>query len=329
MDGNETVNSAPAASSGPSTFAEAFAADASSASESSQSTEHAATAEQSPGTSEASSTPADDRSPFIPRQRFDEVNTRLNELKSWKEQHGWVEQIDQQRYQQLNEFYSGFNDPNGDPINFMEQLLGRLSADPVHGPRLNSLVAKRLAAVRGQQAQPAAPTMPDPDVAITDGQGNVVGRTYSAEAQAQREAFLKQQWLQEIRNELAPVTKTVHEVHAERAKLASESFASSAMESFIKLPDFDAHKAEIGQRLKAMNLQTDDPTVLTLAVKAIYADVVTPKREQQISSKAQSQLLDNLQQKAAASTSVNPGSAAPSTPRQITSFHQLGPEAWK
>jgi hypothetical protein len=322
MDGTEsTVNSAPAVSSGPSTFAEAFAADASSAPESSQSTEHAATAEQSPGTSEASSTPADDRSPFIPRQRFDEVNTRLNELKSWKDQHGWVEQIDQQTLQAAVNFYQGFNDPGGDPVALLQQLAERIGSHPEHGARLRSLAARQLAAARGQQAQPAAPTMPDPDVAITDGQGNVVGRTYSAEAQAQREAFLKQQWLQEIRNELAPVTKTVHEVHAERAKLASESFASSAMESFTKLPDFDAHKAEIGQRLKAMNLQTDDPTVLTLAVKAIYADVVTPKREQQISSKAQSQLLDNLQQKAAASTSVNPGSAAPSTPRQITSFH--------
>jgi hypothetical protein len=57
--------------------------------------------------------------------------------------------------------------------------------------------------------------------------------------------------------------------------------------------------------------------------------VVTPLREQQMSSKAESRVLDNLQRKAAASTSVNPGSAAPSTPKRIDSFSQLPADAWK
>jgi hypothetical protein len=171
--------------------------------------------------------------------------------------------------------------------------------------------------------------MPQPDVAITDAHGNVVGQTYSAESQAKREALLKQQWLSEIRKELEPVTQTVKEVKAQRAQEASKAFASSAFEELSsQLPEFEAHAKEIGQRLKALDLQTDEPAMLKLALKAIYADVVTPKREQQMASTAESKLLDNLQRKAAASTSVNPGSATPSTPRAVNSFHQLPREAW-
>jgi hypothetical protein len=332
MEGNETVNSAPVASTGPTTFAEAdWSADASSASDPSQSTESAATAEQSPGTSEAHTTPVDDRSPFIPRTRFDEVNGKYNELKSWREQHGWVDQIDQPTLQKAIEFYQGFNDPGNDPVGLLQQLAERISADPVHGAKLRSLAARQLAAARGQQQQPQAQPdeMPQPDVAITDAQGNVVGQTYSAESQAKREALLKQQWLSEIRKELEPVTQTVKEVKAQRAQEASKAFASSAFEELSsQLPEFEAHAKEIGQRLKALDLQTDEPAMLKLALKAIYADVVTPKREQQMASTAESKLLDNLQRKAAASTSVNPGSATPSTPRAVNSFHQLPREAW-
>ena len=47
-----------------------------------------------------------------------------------------------------------------------------------------------------------------------------------------------------------------------------------------------------------------------------------------LNSTAQSQLLDKLQTKAAASTSVNPG-AASSAAKSYDSFHKLPAELWR
>ena len=56
---------------------------------------------------------------------------------------------------------------------------------------------------------------------------------------------------------------------------------------------------------------------LDAALNRAYRGVVAPT----LTQKAQAKLLDNLQQKATASTGVNPGSAAPSTPSSPRSFH--------
>ncbi len=317
MEGNtETVtSSAPATSSGPTTFAEAFAADASSASEPSQSTESAATAEQSPVTSESQTTPADDRSPFIPRARFDEVNTKYGELKSWKEQYGWAEQVNREQVEQAVQLAQRYQ---GDPISFLQELAAEVQGHPEHGARLKSWAAQQLNAARRQQPEAAAPGIDYDRIEIDLGNGQAVSL-----------GDLKNQWMQQVEQKFQPVMQTVQQVTQERATAAADHFATTTYEQLTKqLPDFAAHGKEIGERLAALKLQTNDPAMLTLAVKAIYADVVTPKREQQLSSKAQSQLLDNLQHKAAASSSVNPGSAAPSTPTRVDSFHKLPPSAW-
>jgi hypothetical protein len=339
MNGTTGTENSGAASAGPTTFAEAFAADASSASsDTSQQTHTPSAAEQPTAASESQTAPADDRSPFIPRPRFDEVNGKYNELKVWKEQHGWVEQINQEQFQRMQEFYAGFNDPGGDPVALLQQLVDRISTHPEHGAKLRSLAAKQLAAARGQQ-QPQADEMPSPDVAITDGQGNVVGQTYSAEQLAKRDAFLQQQWLQQVRNEFEPVTKTVQEVAKERAKLEAQRLTDEWSGTFGKdmdtwplmHPEQDKENrtavgALVKQWCQAMpDEMANNPQILEVLTTRAWRQTVLPK----LTSQAQSKLLDNLQHKAAASTGVNPGSAAASTPRTITKFSQLGPEAWR
>jgi hypothetical protein len=64
---------------------------------------------------------------------------------------------------------------------------------------------------------------------------------------------------------------------------------------------------------------------LNIAYRTVMRDVVLPK----LSAKSETSVLENLQRKAAASTSVNPGSAAASTPRKVTRFSDLPPEAWR
>lgn len=313
------VNSAPSSpASAPTTFEAAFASDATPASESSTQSNDAAAAVQ-PTTDGASATPAtDDRSPFIPRDRFDEVNTKYNELKQWREQYGWAEQVNQEQLQQAIQLAQRYT---GDPVAYVQELISEIQSHPEHGAKLRSMAARALA--QGRQTQPQADeAMPEPDVTITDGNGQPVGRTYSAEQLAKRDAWLKQQMLSEIRTEFAPVKQSVEQVNAERALLKAQhdaqQFASQTVGEATKYPGMDVpeNRKAVAERIKSYGLTSDDPRDLRLALDRAWREVVLPS----LSSKAQSQLLDNLQQKAAASTSVNPGAAAPSTASNITRF---------
>jgi hypothetical protein len=316
MEGStETVSSgAPAASSGPSTFAEAFAADASSTSESSQQTTTPSAAEQPTAASE--STPAgDDRSPFIPRARFDEVNTKLNELKSWREQHEWAGQVDRQQIAEAVRLAQRYT---GDPIGFLQELAAEIQTHPEHGAKLRSFAAQQLAAARGQKQPDTGIDYNRIEIDLGNGQAVSLGD-------------LKTQWMAEVEQKFQPVVSSVEQVNQERAALKAQhdaqQFAGSTVQEAAQWPGMDtaANRKAVAERIKGYGLTSDDPRDLQIALNRAWREVVLPT----LSSKAQSQLLDTLQQKGAASTSVNPGSAAPSTPKTVTSFHQLGPEAWR
>ncbi len=306
-------------SSAPTTFAEAFARDESPTSQTSDSSTTPPAAAQ-PGTEPSSPQHTDDRSPFIPRARFDEVNTKLNELKAWREQRAWAEQVQPDQFREMQTWYQRAAQ---DPVAFTEQLIQDLNAHPVHSQALRSLAAKALASGRGQ----APATMPEPDVAITDGNGNVVGMTYSEKGLAARDAFLTQQILAKVNEQYAPVAKTYEEVKAEREQLqrehAAKQWEAGFSQELSEYSDFTENKSAIGQEVVRMLQQyspddprTNEPAFLEALTLRAYHKVVGPLRAQV----AQSKVLDSLKQKAGAAATVNPGSAAPSSPATITSF---------
>ena len=308
-------NSASDSAAGPATFAEAFASDASPA-PGTQDSSPTPAAEAAPPSDPGASPAATDRSPFIPRARFDEVNTKLNELKQWQEQHAWAAQIPRD---QLQAMVQRFQQIHADPVTHVQELIAELQAHPTHGQTLRSLAARTLAT----RQQPAAEQMPAPDVSITDGQGNVVGQTYSAEQLARRDAFLRSQMLAEIRKEFAPVVETVQQVRDREAQAEAARQAETFSKDFYAELKGLAAFADVEPQIKADLIQlvqanqvTDEPTALRAATYQLYLKHALPK----LTATAQSQLLDNLQQKAAASTSPNPGSAAPTTPKRVTSF---------
>ena len=316
-------NSAPA-STGPSTFAEAFAAEASSASTPSDQSTTPPAAEQ-PGTvSEASPQQTDDRSPFIPRPRFDEVNTERTALKEWKERHAWAEQVSQA---DLQEAVRIAQLSKSDPIAYMQEFVKELQAHPTYSAQLKSLAAKALAA-RGQN--PQAPTEPQPDLPIQLEDGRVV-HLYSAEQQAKREAWLQQQWMQGVEQKLQPLQQTHETLQAERAAVQQrqqvDHFVTTTYADVQTWPGMEdkANQAAVGKYLADRQVESNDPREVQLLANEAYRKVVLPT----LSNKAQSDLLDSLKTKAAASTSVNPGSAAATTPKRITKFSDLGPEAWR
>lgn len=315
-------------SASPATFADASWADASPASDTSGQTTTPPAAAQ-PGSPEATPTP-DDRSPFIPRARFDEVNGRLKTAEAWKQQYGWAEQIPQADLQQALDIA---RQASADPVAYVQTLIAELQAHPTHGAALRSLAAKALAAGRGQSAN----AMPEPDVAITDADGNVVGQTYSAAMLAKRDEWLTQQVLAKVDERYAPTRETAEQIkqQAQAAKdlAAGQQFATDFTSELKELyPTFDQHKTAIGQdvvrqlaKLPAGDPRGNDPA---------YLESITLRAAQRIiggstRSQAESAVLDSLKQKAAASSAVHPHAATASTPKRIDSFNQLTADAWR
>ena len=191
---------------------------------------------------------------------------------------------------------------------------------------MKSLAAKSLAA-RGQG--PQAPQEPQPDLPIQLEDGRVV-HLYSAEQQAKREAWLQQQWLNAVDQKIQPIQQTHEQQIAERKAAEQrqqiEHFTTTTYADMATWPGMDdkANQAAVGEYLKGLNVTSDDPREVQLLANEAYRKVVLPKLSQQ----AQSTLLDNLKTKAAASTSVNPGSAAATTPKRINKFSDLPKEAW-
>src|SRR5690606_19526920 len=107
-------------------------------------------------------------------------------------------------------------------------------------------------------------------------------------------------------------------------------FASTFGADLQKLPHFDKVKGELRERLAKVELPADaPPAAVEAAALRLYTQLLSEKVLPALTNETEAGLLDNLQRKAAASTSVNPGSAAPSTARQYTSFADLPADAWK
>lgn len=291
-----------------------------------QTTTSAAT--EQPPSSEA--TPAtDDRSPFIPRSRFDEVNARMQAAEAWKQSRAWADSISEADFR---DFVAKAQRISADPIAHVQDLIAELQSHPQHSQTLRSLAAKALASGRGQ----GHAAMPEPDVAITDAAGNVVGQTYSAQRLAERDQWLTNQLLAKVDERFAPVVKTHEDVtrkaQEEADRAAGTKFASDFTAELKDLyPTFDQHKTAVGKEVvrllgqyPANDPRTNDPAFLeAITLRAAQRVIGASTRSQ-----AESAVLDSLKKQAAASSAVNPSSAVASTPKRIDSFKDLPRDAW-
>jgi hypothetical protein len=320
--GGNTATISDSGSASPSTFAEAFAADASPASTPGDtSTTPPAAAQPGTETPDLPQQADDPRSPFIPRPRFDEVNTKLAEIKAWKEQHAWAETPG------IREAVEMIARSKGDPLTFFREQFAEMSAHPQYGPQLRSFLGQQFAGLRARES--AEPQPPSPDVAIYDDQGQVVGHTYSDKALAARDAFREQQLLTKLKESLAPEFQTLGTIVQEREKAAADAqaqtFAASFMEELQALPGFADHKAAIAEELRALRLPPNAPVeAVNFAAYRAYTKHALPH----LGKRAESHLLDRLQTQAHAST-VNPSSAAPTSRTAVKSFADLPPDAWR
>jgi hypothetical protein len=309
---------------GPATFAEAFAADASSASTPSQShddTAHAsadATAlpveSGADGTTPATGEPPKDRWADI----LENARTKAREETSaeWK-QYEWAKQVSQQEFQQLAQMAQK---ATSDPIAYMQDFIKELQTHPTYSAQLKSLAAKALSQ---RSAAPQEPQL----VKVQLEDGSVVEMPRNP---AEWLASQKQQWLAEVEQKLQPVTQTYESLKAKEAAAARQqeitSYVETTQADALTWPGMDdkANRAAVAEELKLARIDGNDPREVSLALNAAWRKVVAPK----LSSNGASSLLENLQRKAAAASSVNPGSAASSAPSKVTSFFDKS-LAWK
>mgnify|MGYP001586935282 CR=1 FL=1 len=296
------------------TFEQAFAADASPAS---GTPDAAATA--SPEGPAAAATgadaPADDRSPFIPRARFDEVNTSLKDARAKMDALKWAEQVNPEAFSQVHGWYEKAKaDPEGfllgeflsqaDPMSLIDKLLQQVQTHPQHQAALKSFIGRKLAQQR--QSQPEA----EPQFLVPQADGSVV---VDMAALPKWQAWQKQQILQSVSGEIQPLKERLaaedKRIETERQAQAVTEFATQTSQDALTWPGMDneAIRSEVAQeywrRVEHKKLTNEQ---LQIELNAAWRAVAVPK----LSAKSESTLLDSLQRKAHASTGVAPGSAA-------------------
>jgi hypothetical protein len=205
----------------------------------------------------------------------------------------------------------------GNPIGLLSEITDSLAQTPEGAQLLRSFLGQKFGGLRQRAEAPHGPTMPEPDVVIRDDQGNVVGQTYSAQAQAQREAVLEQQWLQKVAETFGPRLQTLDTIAQERAHEAAtvqaESFASSFLGELQALPGFDLtkHGPAIAAELKQVRLRPDaHPSEVNAAAYRAYTKIVLPE----LNSLNRRDIVTTQQQKAGVNT-ASPSTGSTGTPK--------------
>jgi hypothetical protein len=258
-----------------------------------------------------------------PQERWADIlaNARTKAAEEALAPYAWAKQVQPQEFQQIQRIAAHF--AQGDTMGGLKALLAEARKDPQVDAQLRSEAARILS--QRQQPSPTAPQMVN--VQLED--GSVVPMPRDPEAWL---AHQKQQWTAEIEQKFQPVTKTIEQLHADRAAAVQqqqvEQFTAKTYQDMATWPGMDSaeNQKAVATAMGQMGLPDDaSPDQVLLAAERAWRTHIAP----QLSNRAQAQLLDSLKTKAAASSSVNPGSAAPSAPRTVSRFDQLPPDAWR
>jgi hypothetical protein len=210
-----------------------------------------------------------------------------------------------------------------DPVGLLRQTLQRLQTDPRHAATIRSLVGQAMQSLRGQPTQ-----TPPPMVKVQFDDGSIVDMPRDPGAWLQ---YHQQQWLKQMDDRFAPVTQTVDQLREQQQAAAQaaqvDSFVQSRTQDILTWEGMNepANQKALAVEMGKIAIDPWDFAGIERAANIAYRRVVVPT----IRARSESQLLDRLKTQAAASTGINPGSAAPSAARPITKFSDLGQEAWR
>jgi len=276
---------------------------ASPASQPESSADHASSAAQS--TQQTGSTDSPDREGFIPRARFDEVNTRMAAAEKFREQYRWAESVPREQLEQMSAWYARYQ---GDPGEFLERAYQEALSHPVHGATVKSRVGRMLASLRAPATPAPDPTF-EPDVPVMNEQGQIVSRTYSADLVKQMLAHEIGKAVQPLQQDYDTRQETAKQAQAREQRQAQAYATADADVAYVtKRPLFNEHKADILAAFKAHPSMT---------IREAYDYVMDTTVLPGFGQKAEANVLSDLQRKAAAQT-VAPGT--PSGPPGLPKF---------
>ena len=297
----------------PTSFAQAFEADA--ARTVSTSTEMPASATASPETTTApSATPAQTGEP--PKERWESIlanaRTKAGEdaLAKWRQSYGWAEQISRDDLAAWGQIAGRMAN---DPVGHISDLIAEIQNHDTYGPQLRSNAARLLASARGPQRVDL-----EPDLVVTDANGNVLERSYSAKKQMaimdQRLADALAPYKQESEQRKQVEAQTHAERQAQETTRAMHATVDAQFEEINGILDVSDPKSEDAQQMYrgVSALMEANPTLS-------YVAAATKFRNAYAKTKAEAKVLDELKTKAAAN-SVSPNSVGTSTKKRPTSF---------
>lgn len=262
------------------------------------------------GTPASGITDSTEREGYIPRARFDEVNTRMTQAEARAKEYErwqWLQQANADP-DSVRSMFDWYGKAHSNPVDFALGLVDELSSDQTHAQALRSHAARLLRAARGAQPEPEI----EPDIPVYNNDGQEVNKAYSGNAVKQLIAPLKAQ-IAELQKQLSPISQRVA---SDEQREQSSREAQRIKSAVIKLPKAEEHWKAI--QLKAQELARADRNLSAgEAVRDAYAAVVLPT----LGTAAQAQVLSDLQTKATAQT-ANPGSPGSSAKPKFKNFEE-------
>lgn len=244
--------------------------------------------------------------------------TRAEVEQEWQP-YAWAKTVDETTFKQTQQWRDF---AKRDPVGFLESAIADAEANPQLAPQIKSLAARLLGKRGAAQVDAAFDEEPGPDIPTDTSNGVPV--VFSVTQQRKREAWLMRQMETKFAAQLAPVLKETAATGEERrqyqALVDANGFAQSEYGKAAKWPGFEQHKAQIATRLNAMQLTSDDPREVALALRDAYLEVVGPT----FGTTAHANAIRDVSRKVAAS-SVNPSTTltAPGKDASRMSFREL------
>lgn len=262
----------------------------------------------------AQATPEKKHEPFVPYERFNEVNESKKQLEGQLKELEWAATLSPQDRQHLLDIRQALAT---NPAEFIAQAWQRLENDPQHAAALKSQAARLLASRQQPQATQPDPE-PQPDAAIQLPDGSTVP-VYTAEGQRARDAWLLKQQAATLEAQFTqkfqPLATTAEKLaqleRATQLQQQSQQWAAQVTAPLAKLPYFEEFKPELGKALAALP-ETATDAEMQGAIYEAYTRLHTAKLDT-LTKQGQANAVAQLQQRAVSGTG-NSAAATTATP---------------
>lgn len=271
----------------------------------------AAATSQPASTTPASVTPAPKQGP-IP---FDAHSTALDNARTktraevtaeFDRDFGWARQVSRDSIAHMSQIATQINT---DPVGFLNRMAAELASHPTYGPQLRSSAGRTLAG-----GAPASSL--DPDVQITDKDGQVVGQTFSAQ---RVQAIVEKAVSDAIGREVQPLKSAEEQRQAAiKTQETRRQMDQQADTAIARMKEILDGRDDLWGHVDALLAQGKDAIDAALAVRKQH---ITPSQ----TKAAEATVADTMKRKANGNTANGAGTSVaattrPKNPKELAEF---------